>query len=220
LIRTSAEVAPLLYVIGAGGHGRELSSYIEDLRRAGWHGELRGFLDDGVPAGRHGRINVLGPIDTFTDLKGFYITAFGSNTLRRQIVDRIVTRFRGALRPWTLIHPRACLGADVDIGEGTCVAPGAILTAGVTVGRHCIVNVNASVSHDCTIGNFVNINPGAVVCGTVTIGEGAYIGTGAVLKERVSIGAWSVVGAGAVVVRDVPPDVTVVGVPAGPISQS
>lgn len=216
----SRELAPLLYVIGAGGHGRELCSYIEDLRRAGWQGELRGFLDDGLPAGRHGRILVLGPIGTFEDLSGFYITAFGSNTLRRQIVDRIATRYREALCPWTLVHPRACLGADVEIGDGTCVAPGAILTAGVTVGCHCIVNVNASVSHDCTIGDFVNVNPGAVVCGAVTIGEGAYIGAGAVLKERVSIGAWSVVGAGAVVVRDVPPDLTVIGVPAGPMKQS
>jgi sugar O-acyltransferase (sialic acid O-acetyltransferase NeuD family) len=211
---------PGVYVLGAGGHGRELFSYFKDLRRAGWRGELRGYLDDGVPAGRHGQIDVLGPIDTFFDLEGFYITAFGSNILRREIADRIKTRYRDALRPWTLIHPRAYIGADVEIGEGTCVAPGAILTAGVAIGRHCIVNVNASVSHDCKIGDFVNVNPGAVVCGTVTIAEGAYIGAGAVLKERVSIGAWSVVGAGAVVVRDVPPELTVVGVPAGAISQS
>lgn len=216
----SLEAAPLLYVIGAGGHGRELSSYFEDLRQTGWRGEVRGYLDDGLPAGRHGPINVLGPIDTFEDRSGFYITAFGANTLRRQVVDRLTACYRDALRPWTLIHPRSCIGADVEIGDGTCIAPGAILTANVAVGRHCIVNVNASVSHDCTIGDFVNVNPGATLCGAVTVGEGVYIGAGAVLKEHVSIGAWSVVGAGAVVVRDVPPEVTVVGVPARPIRQS
>jgi acetyltransferase-like isoleucine patch superfamily enzyme len=64
------------------------------------------------------------------------------------------------------------------------------------------------------IGDFANINPGATVCGWVTIGEGAYIGAGAVIKDRVSIGAWSTIGAGAVVVRDIPPNVTAVGVPA------
>ena len=204
----------VLYVFGAGGHGREISSYIDDLRRAGWRGELQGVLDDGVMAGQHGRIRVLGPIDGPLDLVGGYITAIGDNRLRREIVERITARYGDALRPWTLFHPRSYVGEDVEIGDGGCIAPGAIVTAGVRIGRHCIVNVNASISHDCAIGDFVNVNPGAVVCGSVRIGEGAYIGAGAVLRERVTIGAWSTVGAGAVVVRDVPPSVTAVGIPA------
>jgi sugar O-acyltransferase (sialic acid O-acetyltransferase NeuD family) len=203
-----------IYVLGAGGHGRELSSYMEDLRRAGWPGELRGYLDDGVAVGEYGRMQVLGPIDSLEDVSGWYITAFGSNALRRNIVDRIRARYGDALRPWTLIHPRAYVGEDVEIGHGTCVAPGAIITARAKIGTHCIINVNASISHDCTIGDFVNVNPGAVVCGAVTIAEGGYIGAGAVVIEGVSIGAWSVIGAGAVVVRPIPPNVTAVGVPA------
>jgi sugar O-acyltransferase (sialic acid O-acetyltransferase NeuD family) len=203
-----------VYIVGAGGHGRELSSYIEDLRRAGWQGQLVGYLDDGVPVSQHGRVHVLGPIDGSADLIGQYITALGSNALRRNVVERIVARYRDSLRPWTLVHPRSYVGENVEIGEGSCIAPGAILTAKIAVGRHCIVNVNASISHDCTVGDFVNINPGAIVCGSVTIGAGAYIGAGAVLKENVSIGAWSIIGAGAVVVRDIPARVTAVGIPA------
>ena len=205
---------PAVYIVGAGGHGRELSSYMEDLHRSGWQGELCGYLDDGVPVGRQGRMQVLGPIDGVDDLSGWYITAFGSNALRREVVERIAARHGEALRPWSLVHPRCYVGEDVEIGGGTCIAPGAIVTAGVKIGGHCIVNVNASISHDSTIGDFVNINPGAVVCGSVTVAEGCYIGAGAVLKEGVSIGAWSVVGAGAVVIRPIPPQVTAVGVPA------
>ena len=37
-----------LVVIGAGGHGREVFSYIRDVLEAGWQGELIGYLDDGV----------------------------------------------------------------------------------------------------------------------------------------------------------------------------
>ena len=44
--------------------------------------------------------------------------------------------------------------------------------------------------------------------------EGALVGIGAIVLPRVRIGAWSTVGAGAVVTADVPPAVTVMGVPA------
>jgi acetyltransferase-like isoleucine patch superfamily enzyme len=64
------------------------------------------------------------------------------------------------------------------------------------------------------VGAFVNLNPGATVCGGVTLGEGCSVGAGATVIQKVSVGAWTVVGAGAVVVRDLPPHVTAVGVPA------
>lgn len=212
-----------LYIIGAGGHARELHSYIQDLRGAGWNGKLRGCLDDHVPPGLHGRLEVLGPIESLrvtADAASFYLTAVGSNSVRRKLVERLTAIYGGAVTPWTLVHAQAAVGEDVEIGPGTCMAPGAIITAKTRIGSHCILNVKASVSHDCVIGDFTNINPGATVCGTVTVGEGAYIGAGAVVKEKISIGAWSIIGAGAVVVRDVPPNVTVAGVPARIIKRS
>lgn len=207
-----------LYVAGAGGHARELHSYIEDLRRAGWPGEVVGFLDDGLPTGLHGKLTVLGAISTRVLPKlnrgFFYITALGSNLVRRRVVERIEELYGNALKPWTLIHPSAYIGEEIEIGAGTSVAPGAILTAKISLGRHCMVNVKASVSHDCIVGDYVNINPSATVCGSVTVGEGAYIGAGATVIERVTIGAWSIIGAGSVVTRDIPANVTAVGVPA------
>jgi acetyltransferase EpsM len=204
---------PDLYVVGAGGHARELHAYLAELDCT-----LKGFLDDGVAPGRHGRLDVLGPIAaaTIPDLEQGtrYITALGGNRLRRQIVDRITGMFGDSLVPWTLIHPRAWIGDDVHIGEGTCIAPGVILTANTRIGRHSILNVKASVSHDCVVGDFVNINPAATVCGWVQIGDEAFIGAGATVKDRVSIGAGAIIGAGAVVTCDIPPDVTAVGIPA------
>jgi acetyltransferase EpsM len=79
--------------------------------------------------------------------------------------------------------------------------------------------MKASVAHDCVLGDFVNINPGATICGWAQIGEGAYIGAGAVVKDKAKVGAWSIVGAGAVVIKDIPANVTAVGVPARVIKQ-
>jgi len=41
-----------------------------------------------------------------------------------------------------------------------------------------------------------------------------HIGIGAAIRQQITIGDYSVVGAGAVVVKDVPPGVVVIGVPA------
>jgi acetyltransferase EpsM len=218
--------AEALYVTGAGGHGREVHTYLRDLQDSGWSGELKGYLDDGLAPGVYGRLNVLGPLAYLKENRDSgarirYITAAGDNTVRRDMVRRIEALCGpGELEPWTLIHPRAWVGQeDVEIGAGTCVAPGAIVTTRTKIGAHCIINAKASVAHDCVLGDFVNINPGATVCGWAQIGEGAYIGAGAVIKDKAKVGAWSIIGAGAVVIKDIPPHVTAVGAPARVIKE-
>ncbi len=209
----------LLVIIGAGGHGSELCSYLRDLREQ--KVRLVGFIDEKRTKGPFCGAETMGNFEDLARLTRryskrafFYITAVGGNPARRRLVEKIESMRLKNLRPWTLWHPQAAVGREVQVGEGTCLAPGVIVTTRVKLGKHCILNVNASVSHDCRIGDFVNINPGAVVCGNVTIGQGCYVGAGATVIDKVSIGEWSVIGAGAVVVEDIPPRVTAVGVPA------
>jgi len=211
-------------IIGAGGHGSEVHSYLHDLVNAGQPLRLVGFIDDRLPVGPLlgseilGGLSALAQIGTDHDIL-HYITAFGDNPTRRKIVEKLEAVKIPTLRPWTLRHPTVNIGYEVEIGEGTLLAPGVIVTTRVRVGRHCILNVNASVSHDCKIGDFVNINPGATICGDVAIGDGSFIGAGAVLKEKITIGEGVLVGAGAVVVKDVPNGAKVVGVPASVVGK-
>jgi acetyltransferase EpsM len=206
-------------VIGAGGHGSEVNTYIADLIRTGWPGEIVGFFDDMQPKGWHRGMEILGCIAEAAAREALlqrglgYITALGDNSSRREVVHRIEGLSRGQLRAWTLIHPSAVVG-NSSIGEGTLLAPGTIVTAGSQVGKHCILNLKATVSHDCTIEDFVCLNPGATVCGHCHIGEDAYIGAGATIIERIKVGRGAKIGAGAVVISDIPPNVTAVGVPA------
>lgn len=113
-----------------------------------------------------------------------------------------------------LVHPRATMATTVLVSEGVQVMAGAVIQAGATLGDNVIINTRASVDHECQIGSHVHVAPGATLSGGVHVGEGAHIGTGAVLIEGIRIGARAIVGAGTVVLRDVPPDVTVVGNPA------
>lgn len=141
----------------------------------------------------------------------YYFNNVYATTVARQHVADVLSDHDCRLA--TLVHP------DVDtkyatIGEGTIILHGVILGTNVTIGRHCAIRYNSLVNHDSVIEDFVFIGPGVNLSGHVTLRTGAYIGVASVIKERVTIGTNSTVGAGAVVVKDVPPETTVVGIPA------
>ena len=203
-----------LVIIGAGGHGAEVAAYAADMGLP-----LAGAFDDGRSPGPWHVTRVLGGMSDLADFcaahpRVHYVTAFGSNALRRRVVARLGELAIPNLAPFALCHRSAWMGASVSVGAGTVLAPNTLVTTRASVGEHCILNVKASVSHDCVIGDFCNINPNATICGAVEIGEGCYIGAGATVIERRRIGAWTVVGAGAVVTQDLPDGVTAVCIPA------
>ncbi len=211
----------MIFIIGAGGHGGELRSYLTEISAREPAVSLVGFIDENKPPGPFAGSKILGGFDRLEEWvrahpeAAFgYITAVGDNSARRSLVRKIEWLGLPNLSPWTLRHPGATVGQEVEVGAGACLAPGAILTTRVRFGKHGILNVHASVSHDCVIGDFVNINPHAALCGNVRIGEGCTLGAGATVIDKVSIGEWTTVGAGAVVVDDLPAHVTAVGVPA------
>lgn len=124
----------------------------------------------------------------------------------------LVERFAG---PWGMaIDPSAIVSAQSTIGEGSMLFQGVIVQTNTRIGSHVIINTAASVDHDCEVGDFVHIAPHATICGFVTIERGSYIGAGATILPGVTVGENATVGAGAVVVRDVPPNTVVTGVPA------
>ena len=97
------------------------------------------------------------------------------------------------------IHPGARIGKrffidhgmGVVIGETAVIGDGVLLYQGVTLGG---TGVEKGKRHP-TIGNNVVIGAGAKVLGNIIVGDNAYI------------------GANAVVIKDIPPNSTVVGVP-------
>ncbi len=209
-----------LIIIGAGGHGSELYSYIRDLSFLDKSINFLGFIDEGKPPGNWGETQIIGNFDALkylvsqTSEKIYYITAFGSNQIRKKIAEKIENMQLENLESFVLKHFLSNVGYDVEIGAGTCLAPGSIITTKAKIGKHCILNVKSSVSHDCIIDDFVNLNPNTTLCGNVKIGEGSYIGAGSTIIEKISIGKWSIIGAGSVVINDIPDYVTAVGVPA------
>lgn len=118
------------------------------------------------------------------------------------------------LQPVTLAHPSAQIAPNASIGEGCQLMAGAIVNPEARLGRQCIINTKASVDHECVLDDGVELAPGATLCGNVFLETNVWVCTGATVLPRINIGADTIVGAGAVVIRDVPPGMTVVGVPA------
>lgn len=203
-----------LVIFGAGGHGRETLDIVEAINAVEPTWAFAGFVDDGeVIADRLERrdVSLLGTTELLADSEPRYVIGIGSPAVRAKLDEQLTAWVRIAA---TLIHPAATVASDNRIGDGVLLAAGARVTTNVTLGRHVHLNVNAVVSHDCVIGNYTTLSPGSLVNGDVQVGTGVFLGTGAIITPGITIGDHAVIGAGAVVVNDVPPGVTVKGVPA------
>lgn len=203
-----------IVVIGGGEHARVVMSAIRTVA-AGV--ELSGFVDSEpcVETAQRFGIRRLGDdlaLQSHADAHA--VLGFGAldNAARRR---EAVRRLTPLVRGWaTIVHARAWVSAEADLGEGSVVMAGAVVQTGARIGTHCVINTSAVVEHDVILEDFVQVAPGAILGGGVRIGADAYIGMGAVIRDHTRIGAGAVVGMGAVVVADVAPGARVMGVPA------
>lgn len=100
----------------------------------------------------------------------------------------------------------------LQIFPGTKIGYGFYIGHGIGI----VINPTAEIGNNCNISQFVTI--GANHGKAAIIGDNVYIGPSVCIVENVHIGNNVTIGAGAVVVKDVPDNATVAGVPAKVIS--
>lgn len=203
-------------IIGAGAHGREVAEILRHQHSRPEAPEAIGFVDDNLEL--RGRIiaglPVLGNWTWFEEAAAAEIAvicASGFSNVRYQMAQRaraLGLSFANAISPMAYLSPNA------RIGEGVVIYANTTACTGSSIGDHAIINAGAVISHDTQLGDYTTVNPGVNLAGNVSVGEGCFLGIGCSVIQGITIGAWTTVGAGAAVIRNLPANVTAVGVPA------
>lgn len=203
-----------LYIIGAGGFGREVAWIVERINSIKPTWNLKGFIDDNETlwGSTEGEYHVFGGCEYLSALEDVYaVCAVGSSNVRKKIIEKLKDT---SVKFATLVDPSVLYSNSVRIGEGAIVCAGTIITVDVNIGDHVIVNLDCTIGHDAVIDDFVTIYPSVNVSGNVLIGECSELGTGTQIIQGKKVISNTIIGAGAIVVKDCLESGTYVGSPA------
>ncbi len=204
-----------IVIVGAGGAGRDALGLIERVNSQTNEWNLLGFVDE---IGTNENIWGTDEDVLHTDKELHVVLAIADPAIRKRLYEKF--KVNPMVKFPNLIDPSSISLNKVTMGQGNQIYPGTVFAVFVEIGDFNIIQLSSTIGHDSKIGNFNQINPGCNISGNVVTADGVQIGTGSqVLQER-KIGENAIIGAGSVIIKDVPGNCTVVGVPGKVIKQS
>ena len=111
----------------------------------------------------------------------------------------------GVIRFFIFLIYNSVIPPQARIGKGSYLTYGGV---GVIIHKRAVLGKNVVIGSNVTIGGRSGLVDVPV------IGDNVYIATGAKLIGNITVGDYAVIGANAVVLKDVPPNAVVGGVPA------
>lgn len=192
-----------IVIIGAGGIGREVAYFIEEINEISPTWNIIGFIDENIEI--HNKdlngYKVLGGLNALTELnvKPYVVVAIANCTVKKKIVERLEGKFDFA----TIIYPTVKVSKYIEIGKGSIIYPGVILTVNTKIGNHVLLSGNCGIGHDTVIGDYSSVLWGSNFSGYDNVGESCFIGVGTKVIQGINISDGNRISAGMTVTEDV-----------------
>lgn len=202
-----------LYILGAGGHAKEVYFLAERIGK--WN--IKGMLDlhASDPVIIAGKKVPVYSESILEELEGENICLVIGIAGSVKVLKNMVTRYSQRFDFPSLIDPSivTCL-QNIEIGEGNVISPNNTITTALKIGSYNVFNIGSVVHHDVTIGDYNIFSPSVNISGGVEIGNSNYFGVKSTVLQYLKIGDNNVIGAASLVTKNIGDGTTVVGVPA------
>lgn len=203
-----------LYIVGAGGFGREIACMLEEVQRIkGPQWNIAGFLDDTEDplAGKECHLQVKGSIIDYAPAPAdVLVMGIAAPQAKMQITSLLKNRGAEFV---SVIHPYAYLGKFNYIGEGAVVYGGFSMSVNCRIGNFVSL-LGFGMGHDCIIGDYCTISSQCNLMGHTEMGSGVFLGGNVAVAPNVKIADDAYICVGSVVVKDVPAGAKMMGNPA------
>lgn len=203
-----------IIIIGAGGFGRELESYLTQDSRNNKEWIVKGFLDDNSNAleNKFSNLNIIGQVNSYNFEENDYaLIGIASSEIKHKLVS--IFREKG-VKMFTFISDNVYVGLGVEIKEGAVICPNVIIPNNSKIGEFVTININCTIGHDSVIGEYTSIMPSVNIGGETILGTDVFLGTNTNVAPRISIADNVFVGIGAVVIKSLTDAGTYFGNPA------
>ena len=210
----------ILAIFGASGQGKEVRDIAEYQNEKEHRWDEMVFIDDFAP-----EVEFMGlermHFDTVLKKYGKsdieYIIALGEPRSKKKVYDLLTSK--GCVLT-NVISPDCQISRFARLGRGLIVKRGAIISADVEIGDNTTVQSYACIGHDVRIGKHCQISTHVDIGGRSVLGDCVFVGLNAPVRDHLHIGDNVIISAGAAVLKDIEPNVTVMGNPARVVARN
>lgn len=206
-----------LYLVGAGGLGREMEFWINLIPRNERDYEICGYIDDNDEAlgCNPTDYKVIGNTFNFEYQDGDLAALCITNSI---IKEEVFNRLRDKVEIFTFISPLAKVSKFSKIGKGTIITPNCLVTTNVLIGECVLLNLGSQVGHDSIIGSFSSLMTNVDIGGNCKLGSHVFFGSNSTLIPEKKVNNKIRIGAGSIVINNLNKSGTYFGNPAKKLS--